>query len=284
MSTDLSILSSAQLKAKALDLGVDLVGIAPLERFQNVEDEEHPKSINPDTKSVIVLGFQITRGALRGIEEGTAWHTMTAGSPIHPMIMVELTYLVCRWIENQGWEATPVFPHPKEMKRQGVKVRPDRPAPDVILDMDYAAHAAGLGQIGLGKFFLTHEFGPRQLFCTILTDAEADHYDAVSREAVCDQCGQCVRACPVAAYVEGQFTTAPLCEGEATWQTLRIEYCRACGTGSLENPYVPGAEPWRVGAACGRACVAHLEDEGRLSRKFVNPFREKGACRQGRSS
>jgi hypothetical protein len=38
---------------------------------------------------------------------------------------------------------------------------------------------------------------------------------------------------------------------------------------------VPNAEPWRVSAACGRACVAHLEDAGRLSRKFVNPFREQ---------
>ncbi len=141
--------------------------------------------------------------------------------------------------------------------------------------MDYAAHAAGLGEMGLGKFFLTHQFGPRQMFCTILTDAEADQYDAVSRQAVCDQCGECVRACPVAAYAKEQCTTVALCEGEATWQTLRVEYCMACNTGKLANPYVPNAEPWRVGAACGRACVAHLEDEGRLARKFVNSFREK---------
>jgi len=278
MSSSPSVLSGAQLKDKARHLGVDLVGIAPIERFRNVEEEENPRSINPGTKSVIVLGFQITRGALRGVEEGTAWHTMTAGSPIHPMIMAEMTYLLCRWLETQGWEATPVFPHPKEMKRQGVKVRPDQPAPDVILDMDYAAHAAGLGQTGLGKFFLTPEFGPRQMFCTILTDAEVDSYDALSREPVCDRCGECLRACPVSAYAEGQFTTVPLCEGEATWRTLRGEFCLACKTGTFANPYIPQAEPWRFGAACGRACVAHLDDAGRLSRKFVHPFREKKDC------
>ena len=145
-----------------------------------------------------------------------------------------------------------------------------------------AAHAAGLGQMGLGKFFLTPQFGPRQMFCTILTDAEADQYDAVSQDAVCDQCGECLRACPVAAYAEGQCTTVPLCEGEATWRTLRGEYCLACNTGRLANPFIPGAEPWRFGAACGRACVAHLEDEGRLSRKFVHPFREKKNRADGR--
>jgi epoxyqueuosine reductase len=275
MATSLSPLNAAQLKDKARELGIDLVGIAPIERFGSLAAEENPKYINPDARSVIVLGFQVTRGALRGVEEGTAWHTMNAGSPIHPMIMIELTYLLCRWIEMQGWEATPVFPHPPEMKRQGVRVRPDQPAPDVILDIDYAAHAAGLGHMGLGKFFLTREFGPRQLFCTILTDAATDQYDAVARQAVCDQCGECIRACPVTAYAQEQCTTAALCEGQATWRTLRTAYCRACGTGSLPNPYVPNAEPWRIAAACGRACVAHLEDEGMLARKFVHPFREK---------
>lgn len=277
MSTSASILSGRQLKDKALELGVDLVGIAPIERFQGIDGEEHPQSINPDTRSVIVLGFQITRGALRGIEEGTAWHTLNAGNPIHPMIMIEMTYLVARWLETQGWEATPVFPHPPEMKRQGVRVRPDRPAPDVILDMDYAAHAAGLGHMGLGKFFLTPEFGPRQAFSAVLTDAEVDPYDAVAPESACDQCGECLRACPLHAYAEDQVTAAALCEGEATWRTLRLELCQACTTGRLPNPFVPGAEPWRVGAACGRACVAHLEDEGRLVRRFAHPFRPKKA-------
>ena len=269
------MLNAAQLKDKAKQLGIDLVGIAPIERFQNVEAEEHPRSINPDAQSVIVLGFAIPRGALRGVEEGTAWHSMTAGNPIHPMIMIELTYLLCRWMEIQGWEATPVFPHPKEMKHQGVKVSPDRPAPDVILNMDYAAHAAGLGLMGAGKFFLTRQFGPRQLFCAVLTDVPFDQYDALSQKPVCDQCGECLRACPVQAYAKDHFTKAPLCEGEATWHSLKLEYCLACNTGRLPNPFIPSAEPWRVSAACGRSCVAHLEDEGRLATVFVHPFRNK---------
>ena len=269
------MLEAARLKEKAKELGIDLIGIASIERFHNVEDEEHPQYINPNTKSVIVLGFQIPRGSFRGVEEGTAWHTMTAGNPIHPMIMVELTYLLSRWIEMQGWEATPVFPHPKEMKRQGMKVSPGRPAPDVILNMDFAAHAAGLGQMGIGKFFLTHEFGPRQVFCAILTDVEVDRYDAVSERAVCDQCDECVRACPVGAYASDRFTTTALCEGEASWHTLKVDHCLVCNTGKLANPYVPQAEPWRVGAACGRACVAHLEDQGLLATSFVKPFRSQ---------
>ncbi len=269
-----ALLNARQLKDRAQQWCIDLVGIAPVERFEALDAEENPKSINPHTKSVIVLGFQIPRGSLRGAEEGTAWHTMTAGSPVHPMIMVELTYLVCRWLETQGWEATPLFAYPKEMKNQGVKVSLDRPAPDVIVNLEYAAHAAGLGHMGLGKFFLTRQFGARQIFCAILTDAKADQYDTVSTDVVCDECGECLQACPFGAYSKERMTTAPLCEGEAAWRTLRTEQCLACGTGKVPNPYLPTAEPWRVGAACGRACVAHLEDQGKLARRFVHAFRE----------
>jgi len=268
------LLSAKELKDKARSLGIDLVGIAPVERFEALPPEENPKFINPHTKSVIMLGFQIPRGSLRGVEEGTAWHSMTAGSPVHPMIMVELTYLVCRWMETQGWEATPQAAYPIEMKRQGVKVSPDRPAPDVIVNLEHAAHAAGLGHIGLGKFFLTRQFGARQVFCGILTDAKVDQYDAVSSDVVCDQCGECLKACPFGAYSQERTTSIPLCEGEATWRTLRTEQCLACSTGKVPNPYIPTAEPWRVGAACGRACVAHLEDQGKLTQRFVHAFRE----------
>jgi len=76
------------------------------------------------------------------------------------------------------------------------------------------------------------------------------------------------------AYAEDRFTTIALCEGQARWHTLQSERCLACGTGKVANPYIPTAEPWRVPAACGRACVAHLEDQGKLSRRFVHAFRE----------
>ena len=63
----------------------------------------------------------------------------------------------------EGWEATPVFHQSGDMRGQGVRVSPDRPEPNVILEFGYAAHAAGLGEVGRGKWLLTPEFGPRQM-------------------------------------------------------------------------------------------------------------------------
>ncbi len=267
---------SREVKQAALECGADLVGIASIDRFKNLPAEADPSFIKPDTRSVIVLGFQIPRGALRGIEEGTAWETFHMGSPT--TVLIESTYLLCRWLESRGWEAVPLLGHSRDMRNQGVRVSPDKPEPDVIVDLEFTAHAAGLGEIGRGKFFLTPEFGPRQIFTAVLTDADFNP-DPVFKGSICDECGACARVCPAKALSESTFSETPLCEGKARWYALRLESCRVCKTGTTNSPYCSDAEPMRVGAACGRACVAHLEDGGKLKRAFKNRFREP-SCRK----
>ncbi len=273
-------MGSDEVKRLARQSGADLVGIAPVERFADLPAEADPARIQPEARSVIVLGFQVPRGALRGAEHGTAYHTVADGRPV--TMFVEMTYLFCRELEEDGWEAVPLWRQSPGLRRQGVQVAPGRPEPEVILDMDYAAHAAGLGHLGMGKFFLTPEFGPRQVFTAVVTDLELEP-DAPFAGTMCDRCGACARACPAGALSADVVREAALCEGKAEWYSLRVENCRICKTGILSNPYSGDAEPWRVGAACGRACVAHLEDSGMLRRTFRSPFRgpgqgEGGSC------
>ena len=45
--------------------------IAGIDRFDGLPPQHHPASIFPEARSVIVLGRRITRGTLRGVEEGT---------------------------------------------------------------------------------------------------------------------------------------------------------------------------------------------------------------------
>lgn len=263
-------MTTQEFKDIALDMGVDLVGVAPIERFALFSPQASPLAIQPQTRSVIVLGFSIPRGALQGMETGMAHYTLSMGVP--GAVAVETTYLVCRALENDGWEATPVFQQAGDMRGQGVRVREDKPEPNVILEFDYAAHAAGLGEVGRGKWLLTPQFGPRQMLTIILTDADLEP-DAPFAASVCDDCGECAAACPARALDATSLHRAPLCEGEAGWYPLHIESCRVCQTGTTRLPYSTGTEPFRLGAACGRACVAHLEDSGRLTRKFASPFR-----------
>jgi epoxyqueuosine reductase QueG len=254
----------------ATECGVDLVGVASVDRFAGVRAEANPLSIKPDARSVIVLGFQIPRGALRGVELGTAWQTYVVA--LAPSL-IESTYQVCRAIEADGWEAVPLYNHSNDFRNQGVRAAADKPEPNVVLDMDYAAHAAGLGEVGRGKFFLTPEFGPRQIFTAVVTDMEVAADEPFAGK-VCDDCGACAAACPALAMDAEDVRTSPLAAGEARWYGLRLESCQICKTGTVTLPYSSKSEPFRAAAACGRACVAHLEDGGRLTRKFRFPFRE----------
>ena len=247
------------IKKIAMECGADLVGIASVDRFKEVPGTENPTAIKPDTKSVIVLGFRILRGALQGIENGTSWGTYSGADPTgFSNYMQEVTYNFCRRIENNGWETVPLVRCSYDLRNQGVPVAPDRPAPDVIIDMEYAAFAAGLGELGDGKLFLTPQFGPRQVFSAVLTDLELEP-DPVFSGSICDHCGACAAACPACALDQNCTVKADFPAGSMQHWKLRVESCRVCTTGTWPRPYSLGLEPNRTGAACGRACVKHLE-------------------------
>ncbi|MBQ5748646.1 MAG: hypothetical protein IIV87_00680 [Oscillospiraceae bacterium] len=267
-------LTQNEVKGAALHFGADLVGVAPVSRFDGLPANGHPCSINPEAKSVIVLGFMITRGALRGVEENTAWHTLGAGDPVQPLILVQSTYNLTRWLEDMGAEATPLYKHPLELRNQGVPVSPDKPAPDVLLNFDYAAMVAGLGTIGKGKFFLSPEYGPRQVFSIVITDAEIEPNEVADID-LCGDCTACMDACPAHAIDLKNMSKMAVMGKEVAWNTLCVESCLICKSGATPNPYLATAEPSRVGAACGRACVNALEKRDVLKLKYVNAFRKE---------
>jgi hypothetical protein len=86
--------TTQEFNTLAQGMGVDLVGVAPAERFALFAPEANPLAIQPQTRSVIVLGFSIPRGCLQGMETGTAGYTLGMGVP--SAIAVETTYLPCR--------------------------------------------------------------------------------------------------------------------------------------------------------------------------------------------
>ena len=176
-------MNSAEIKKYAKQLGADLVGISPMRRFEGAPKQMDARYIFPDAKSMIVLGFRIPRGSFRGIEEGTLFSNYSsmgyaALNQIYgPMVLWHLN----RYIEEQGYEVIPMMNtnggeavNPVTGKFRRGWSRPAKegyPYPDVLVHFRLAAYMAGLGEIGWSKVFLTPEFGPRQRFVILLTDA-----------------------------------------------------------------------------------------------------------------
>ncbi len=210
---DQDILTGKLIKDKARELGVDLINIAGIERFEGLAVQKHPKTIFPEAKSVIALGVRVPRGLFRGIQEGTQYYQYTLlgvkalSEEMSEVVLMNLSH----FIENYGYEASlyreasilrgkdDPGTNPEADKvtrlRHAKAVAEGKAVPEIMLDIKQIAAICGMGEIGLSGQLLTPEFGPFQRVVLIITDAKLQE-DADYTGALCDQCGNCQEACP----------------------------------------------------------------------------------------
>lgn len=73
--------TAAEVKAKARELGADLVGISPMSRFEGAPKQHDARYIFPGAKSMIVLGSAFPGGRSGGSRKGHS------SPPIPPWVM-----------------------------------------------------------------------------------------------------------------------------------------------------------------------------------------------------
>ena len=192
---------TAEIKSFARDIGADLIGIAGIDRFEGVPAENHPSSIFPEAKSVIIVGKRIVRGALRGIEEGTQFgnYSLYGYKWLEDRFLAMCTFKIAEFIEANQWEAVPILNLPTQIPPMGISVAEGRPEPNVLVDVAHAAVRAGLGEIGYLDVFITPEFGPRQRLQAIITDADLVEDDLMV-DGICDRSKALAEVPPVARH------------------------------------------------------------------------------------
>lgn len=266
------MLKSDDVKSFAKKAGADLVGIAPIERFKDLPPDKSPLSMFPEAESVVVLGYRVTRGSIRGVEEGTNW-TMYATEVPGNFLQISV-YEIGAFLESKGWEAVPVYPYATGDYPEGVPVAPGKVAPNVTPSMEHAAAAAGLGEMGYCGVFLTPQFGTRQRFAMVITDAKLEP-DPLFKGKICDLDMKCVEACPLDAISRTEKVKFKVAGKETDYGRVNFKRCRRCGNGARPNPINPRGEPDRLAAMCVRACMVYLEENGKAENKFHEPFRKR---------
>lgn len=229
--------------------GVNVVGIANIERFRNAPERMHPRNIFPDCRSVITILQPIPRSTYRGITEGTHWPNYTYYSYnrlnelFRPMISDRLT---C-FLEDYGYEAVPVYPGGPEIYRPDPDPVPGRPAPDINLNVRIAGVACGLGEMGWSKVFIHPEFGPRVRLGTILTDAELEPDPLIKPGTLCKRCMKCVPDCPGNAIPgkDGPVQKIVIDDQEYVWGDVNMGRCTAThhGLNYKASPFLKHAFP-----------------------------------------
>lgn len=278
-----------ELKQAIIDFakkdGVDLIGFADRSRFAGVPASKNPFSIFPEAKTVILVGKRICRGSLRGVEEGSNFgdYALFGKNWLEDEFLALSAYNVTNFIEEHGWEAAPVFPNPSDLPPAGVPVAEGRPAPNVYPDFDYAAVACGLCTISYNRIAFSKEFGSRQRFHMILTDAELES-DPLLEESVCNGCKACADACPLGAISKEETEEIEICGKKFTVGKIDYEKCKICQNGAVANRFAAEATPDRIAALCNRTCMCGLESRDALTKTFANAFRTSPAWSIGGSS
>ena len=249
-------LTKERLREYALTRGLDLFGVANIERFAGAPQRMHPVSIFPEARSVIVVGKRIVRGGWRGIEEGTYWPGYTYfdyHGLLNTFFIPLPLYETACFLEDFGWEAVPYYPGVPETQPPIEPLRKGAVAPNVELMIRIAAVAAGLGEIGWSKVFLTKKYGPRQRLAAIITDMPLDPDPLVEAGTICKRDMACVVGCPGAIphINEGRTVQIKIEDQVYEWADVHMGKCALSfhGGDSRLSPFIHKSFPgWNIDA------------------------------------
>ena len=171
-------------------LGADLVGIAPVERFEKAPEGHKPEDILPGARSVIVFAYDMLESTFK--------------SPKHVVYSLRywelgrrvqfLGYDLCRFIDHKGYYAIYLqSTAPLDMSSEGRGIFAD-------FSYKHAAVEAGIGEMGWNRLLITPQFGPRVWLSAAITTAPLTP-DPRFEQSLCprDDCRICLDECPVGA-------------------------------------------------------------------------------------
>jgi epoxyqueuosine reductase QueG len=261
-----------EVKAMVLDQGADLVGVGSMDRFDNTPDETHPRHYMPTAQTVVSIGLHLADGICEvwgGYTEPgkTITPYLFYGYGLTNMELGRIANLVAKRLEYRGYK-TLIFPPTWTISFYRF-FESSFSTGDIRADFSHrhAAVAAGLGELGWHSLFMTPEFGTKNRFNTIITDAPLIPDPLYQGPKLCqpDLCEfKCVEVCPTKAI--SRKATSPCSVGEKTFRYAKIDKVR-CLYGIMGL----------VKGSGGRSDIQIPEGPGQIehflgSREEQNPF------------
>lgn len=182
-------LTAGDIKKFSYELGADLCGIAPIERFVEAPEGFHPRDLLPECKSVIVLAKRFLHSTLN-------IGSTIPYSVVRNSLSARLDYMAVELsdkVEVKGFKALPVGTvgpcvwDDKTGKTRG------------LISLKHAAVQAGLGKIGKNTLLINNNYGNMLWLTGVLVSAELEGDAVAAYEGCIPNCRLCLDACPVKA-------------------------------------------------------------------------------------
>lgn len=174
-----------ELKALALSLGADLVGMADLALLRGIYT--YPENLLAPFQRGISVAVRLSDPILDAITphdptKAYAHHYETVNA-----LLDQITLRLAGQIQRQGYKALPI--------PASLQVGPK--SWYGAISHKAVARAAGLGWIGANLLLITPDYGPRIRLATVLTDMPLLAGAPSPRR--CGTCQDCIKACPARA-------------------------------------------------------------------------------------
>ncbi len=226
---------------------MDLAGIASAASLANEPAGHRPADLLPGAKSILVFGRALADGAVqsqfRAFEAGKmasqSSYAAYASDLAPNILLVNDGFQICCAIEQKY--GTPSLLCPFNVQQSMIADNApgmffaDPYGQGMPLDIWKAALAAGLGEFGWSRRFLTPEYGPRQMLCAVLTTLELTPDTPYAGPTLFDPdaCGVCARVCPTGAIPSPLSGCSVTVAVEGKCQTVCDINANACTVAAL---------------------------------------------------
>lgn len=213
-----ALMMAHEVKSVAYDLGADLCGIAPVDRFAAAPKGFHPHDISRDCQSVLVFAKRLPTGTLFA----SSCIPYTYMNRLITEEVDALTLALSRRLDTLGIINVPIpSDDPSEYWE------PERSYARGILSLCHAGHLAGLGILGKNTLLINNRLGNMIQLGALLLNERLEADPMATYQACEDGCDLCIRSCPQSA-LDGTTVNQQACRLISNYKNERGFVLKKC--------------------------------------------------------